>query len=167
LIFLDLAYLTRSSLPLKSQILRRESHVGHLEPNLVIALSCCAVAHGIGLELFRHLHLLLGDDRPGQGSPQEITRFINRVGPQSREHIVPDEFLFEVFNDNVRGSCAERLSPHLPQLVALAHVCGKANDRALVGFNQPSQNDRRVQPSGIGQNDFVDVPFQIILLLTK
>ena len=43
------------------------------------------------------------------------------------------------------------------ELLALAEIGGEGHDLAAVGGLQPFEDDRGVEPAGIGQHDFLDV----------
>src|SRR5690606_30538534 len=67
--------------------------IAKLEPDLIVALAGCAVAHRIGAGLSRDLDLLLGDQRPRNRGAEKIDALVNGVGAEHREDKVADEFL--------------------------------------------------------------------------
>ena len=144
---------------------RLKGHVGHLKSHLVIPLARGPVAHGIGAELPGRFHLPLGDQRPGQGRPQKIARFIDRIGPEGRPDIFLDELLPQVFHHHLCCAGGHGLVFDLLHLVALAHIRGKGHHGALVLLPQPLKDHRGVQTPGIGQHDFFHLISQIRLLL--
>ena len=57
--------------------------------------------HRIGADLAGDLDLLLGDERPGDRGPQQVLPLVQGVGAEHREHIVADEFLAQVLDEDV------------------------------------------------------------------
>ena len=135
---------------------RLQRVVGELEAHLVVALAGGAVTDGVGAGLPGDLDLLLGDQRPRDRGSEQIGALIEGVGAKHREHVVPDELLAQVLDEDVLLLDAEQLglAAGRLQLLALAEVGGKGHDLAAVGLLQPLQDDRRVQPAGVGQDCF-------------
>ena len=133
---------------------RLERVVGQLEADLVVALAGGAMRHRIGADLAGDLDLLLGDERPGDRGPEQVLPLVQGVGAEHREHIVADEFLAQVLDEDVLRLDPEqqRLLARRAQLFALAEVGGKRHHLAAVGGLQPFQNDRGVKPAGIGEH---------------
>ncbi|MFZ0239468.1 MAG: hypothetical protein WAL37_19245 [Xanthobacteraceae bacterium] len=51
----------------------------------------------------------------------------------------------------------QRFLPRRFELIALAEIGGKGDDIAAIGRLQPFENDRRIQPAGLGQHHFPHV----------
>ena len=83
--------------------------IGELEAHLVVAFARCAMGHRIGPGLLGDFDLLLGDQRPRDGGAQQIDAFIKRIGAEHRKHIVADEFLPQILDENVLRLDAEEL----------------------------------------------------------
>ena len=109
--------------------------VAELEAHLVVALAGGAVAHGVGADLSGDLDLLLGDQRPRDRGAEQIQALIERVGAEHREHVIADEFLAQVLDEDVLRLDAEhqRLLARRLQLLALAEIGGEGDDLAAVG----------------------------------
>ncbi len=60
--------------------------------------------------------------------------------------------MFSGFTPSISAFCARR-----PELLALAEVGGEGHDLAAIGRLQPLQDDRGVEPAGIGEHDLLDV----------
>jgi hypothetical protein len=136
-----------------------ERIIGELEADLVVALAGGAVGDGVGAGLARDLDLALGDQRPGDRGAEQVLALIERVGAEHREDEVAHELLAYVVDEDVLGLDAEQLGllARRRQLLALAEIGGESHDLAAIGGLQPFQDDRRVEPAGIGQHDLLDV----------
>jgi len=113
--------------------------------------------HRVGAVLVRQLDQMLGDQRPGDRGAQQVQAFVDRVGAEHRKHEFPDEFLAHVDDVDVLGLDAQeqRLLARRFQLLALAEVGGEGHHLAAVFGLQPFQDDRGIEPAGIGQHDFL------------
>ena len=99
----------------------------------------------------------LGNQGPRNGGAEQIHAFIKRIGAEHREDEIPDEFLAHIFHIDLLdpqhfGLLARRL-----QLAALAQIGGEGHNlRAILGL-QPFQDDRRIKPARIGENNFFNL----------
>jgi hypothetical protein len=116
------------------------------------------MADGVGADPLRDLDLLLGDQRAGDRGAEEIEALILRIGPEHREDVVADELLAEILDEDVLGLDAEqqRLPAGRFQLLPLAEVGGEGDHLASIGRLEPFQDDRRIEPAGIGEHDLLD-----------
>ncbi len=130
-----------------------------LEPNLVVALSGCAVADGVGAGCLGDLHEALRNQRTGDRGTQQVLALVDRVGPEHRIDVVTHELFAQVLDvDLVLGHThCERLRTGRFDLFALPEVGGEGDHVALVGLLKPLQDDRRVQTTGVGQDHLVDL----------
>jgi hypothetical protein len=138
-----------------------ERVIGELETYLVIALAGRAMGDGVGADFLRDLDLFFGDQRPRDRSAEQILALVERVGPEHRKHVVADEFLAQILDKDVLRLDAERerLGARRRKLFALAEIGREGDNLAAIGRLQPFQNDRGVEPAGIGQHDFLHVLF--------
>ncbi len=138
-----------------------ERVIGKLEAHLVVALAGGAVSDGIGADFLGDLDLLLGDERPRDRGAEQILALIKRVGAEHRKHVVADEFLAQILDEDVLRLDAEhqRLLPRRLEFLALPEIGGKGDDLAAIGGLQPFQDDRGVETAGISQHDFFHVSF--------
>ena len=115
------------------------------------------MADGVGAGLAGDLDLLLGDQRPGDGGAEQVHALVERVGAEHREHVVADELLAQVLDEDVVRLDAEHLGLRARrlQLLALAEVGGEGDDLGLVGLLQPLQDDRGVEAARIGEHDLL------------
>src|SRR5262249_20681083 len=83
---------------------------------------------------------------------------IERIGAEHREHVVPDELLAQVLDEDILRLDAQHLglAPRRLQLLALAEVGREGDDLAAVGLLQPLQDDRRVETARVGEHHLLD-----------
>ena len=62
-----------------------------------------AVGDGVGAEPLGSPHQTAGDDRPGEGGPEEVVPLIHRVGLERGEYALPDQVLPQIL-DHCLGS---------------------------------------------------------------
>ena len=144
---------------------RHQRVVAEFEADLVVALAGGAVRDGLGAGGAGDLDLALGDQRTGDGGAEQVLALINRVGAEHREDEVAHELFAQVVDEDVLGLDAEleRLGARGLELFALAEVGGEGDHFALVGVLQPLQDDRSVQPAGVGEHYFIDVAHAVFL----
>ena len=87
---------------------RVERVIGELEAHLVVAFSRRAVTHRVGANFRGDLDLLLGDQRPRDRGAEQVLPLVQRVGAEHREHVVADELLAQVLDEDVAGLDAEQ-----------------------------------------------------------
>ena len=116
---------------------------------------------GVGADFLGDLDLLLGDQRPRDRGAEQILAFVERVGAEHRKHVVAHEFFAQILDEDVLRLDAERqrLGPRRLQLLALAEIGGEGHDLAAIGGLQPLQDDRGIEPAGIGEHDFFHIAF--------
>ena len=133
--------------------------IGKLEAHLIVALAGCAMRHGVRAHFAGNLDLLLRDQRPRDRGTKEIEPLIPRIGAKHRENVVPDEFLAQILDENMRRLDAEqnRLLACRFQFLALAEIGRKGYDLAAISDLQPFEDDRRVEAARIGEHD----PFHV------
>src|SRR5258705_10990460 len=100
--------------------------VAKLEADLIVALAGRAMGHRVGADLFGDFDLLLRNQGPCDRRPQEILPLIDRVGAEHRKHVIADEFLAQILDEDVFGLDAEqqRLRPRRLEFLALAEIGG-------------------------------------------
>src|ERR1700722_1641197 len=101
----------------------------------------------------------LGDERPRDRSAKQILALVQGVGAEHREDVVAHEFLAHVLDEDVLRLDAEQLSlfARRLQFLALAEIGGGGDDLGAVFGLQPLEDDRRVQPTRIGEDDALDL----------
>ena len=95
----------------------------------------------------RDFDLPLGDQRPRDRGAEQINPFIKRIGAKHREDIVANEFLAQILDINILDAEQFRLAPRRFKLLPLAEVGGKGHHLAAIGFLQPFQDDRCIEPA--------------------
>ncbi len=135
-----------------------ERVVAELEAHLVVALAGGAVGDGVGADLAGDLDLALRDQRPGDRGAEQVDPLVERVGAEHRHHEVLHEDLAQVLDEDVLRLDAEHLglAARRLQLLALAEVGGEGDDLRRVLVLQPLQDDRGVEPAGVGKDDLLD-----------
>src|SRR5262245_61640327 len=132
---------------------RRQCRVRQFEAHLVVPLARGPVGDGVGALLQRDLHLGLGDERPRDRGAEQVAALVDGRGAQHREDEVADEFFPEVDDVHAPSPGAERLVPDRDQLLALPQVGAEGHHLAAVPLDQPAQDDGRVEPARVGQDD--------------
>ena len=125
------------------------------KPHLVVALACGAMGHRIGALGHGDLDQAFGNQRPRNRGAQQIKALVNRIGAKHREDEIPHELFAHVFDVDRARAHHLGLGAGRFQLFALAQVGGKGHDLAAVFHLQPLENDRGIEPSGIGKNDLL------------
>jgi len=74
-------------------------------------------------------------------------------GAQGRPHEILDEFLAEILYVAFVGTRGDRFGAYAFELLALANVGGDANDAGVVPLLEPRNDDRCVEPTGVGEGD--------------
>ena len=126
--------------------------VAELEAHLVVALAGGTVGNRIGAGFARDLDLPPGDERPRDGGAEQVDALVDGVGPEHGEDVVAHEGLAQVLDADVAHAERLGLGTRRLQLLALADVGGEGDDLAAVGLLQPAQDDRGVEPAGIGKH---------------
>ena len=103
------------------------------------------------------------DQRTGDTGAQQIFTFINRIGPEHREHEIANEFLTQVVDENVfrfdtefKGFLTGRV-----EFFALSEIGCEGDHFTLVCVLQPFQDDRGIQTARIGQDNFLNVAHRV------
>ena len=69
---------------------------------------------------------------------------------------IADEFLAKILDMDLLDAEEFRLLPRRLELLALAEIGGEGHDLAAVSLLQPFQDDRGVEPTGIGEHHLLD-----------
>src|SRR3970282_1609784 len=134
-----------------------ERVIGELEAHLVVALAGAAVRDRVRADPVRDLDLALGDQRPRDRGAEQVLALVLGVGPEHGEDEVAHELLAQVVDEDPTDAELPGLSPRRRELLALADVRGEGHHLAPVGVLQPFQDDRGVEPAGIGEHHFFDL----------
>ena len=113
--------------------------------------------HRVGADGARDLDLALCDQRARDRGAEEIDAFIERVRAEHREDIVTNEFLAEVLDEDLADAQHLGLGACRFDFLTLADIGGEGDDLRVVAVLEPAQDDRGVEPAGIGKHDFFDV----------
>jgi hypothetical protein len=103
----------------------------------------------------RDFHQALRDQRPGDRGAEQVLAFVHGVGPEHRVDEIAHELLAQVLDEDLLHPELPGLAPRGRELLALADVGGEGDDFAAVAILQPLEDDRGVEPAGIGEHDFL------------
>jgi hypothetical protein len=105
------------------------------------------------------LDLLLGDQRSRDRGAEQILPLIHRVGAEHRKHVVADEFLAHILDEDIFRLDAEqqRFLARRLELLTLAEIGGEGDDLRAIGLLQPFQDDRSIEAARIGEHHLLDV----------
>src|SRR5260221_14462953 len=100
--------------------------IAELEADLIIALAGGAMRHRIGANLFGDFDLLLRNQGPRDRRAEEILPLIHGIGAEHRKHVVADEFLAQILDEDIFRLDTEqqRLLARRLELLALADIGG-------------------------------------------
>ena len=136
--------------------IRIERVIAELEADLIVALAGGAVADGVRARRLRDLDLALGDQRPSDRGAEQIDALVKRIGSEHREDEIADEFLAQIFDEDLAYAEHLGLLACGLQLLALAQIRREGHDLAAIGHLQPFEDDRSVQTARIGQHHLFD-----------
>src|ERR1700677_2526103 len=113
----------------------------------------------VSAHLVGDLDQALGDQRPRDRGAKQVEALVLRVGAEHREDVVAHEFLAHVLDEDVLRLDAQKLSffARRLQLLALPEIGSEGDDLRAIFRLQPLEDDRRVQPAGIGEDDALDL----------
>ena len=87
---------------------------------------------------------------------QQVLAFIDRVCAEHGEDVVGDEILGEVLDEDLLHPERGGLGSGRLHLLSLADVGGEGDDLRVVAVLKPAQDDRGVEPAGVGEHDLLD-----------
>jgi A/G-specific adenine glycosylase len=97
----------------------------------------------------------LGNDGAGEGCAEQILALIYGPRLQCGPDEVRHELLFQILD--VYLACARPYGLFIEwgEFLALAHVRGHRDDLTVIVLFEPRDNDGRIQPAGISEDDFL------------
>ncbi len=107
-----------------------EGLVRQFEAYLIVPFTGAAVRNGIRTLCERDFDLALRQQRPGDGSSQQVLAFVHGARLHQRPEIFCDEFSAEVFDEALRSACFNSLFfkpwissswPMLPTMAMTSH----------------------------------------------
>src|SRR3990170_208305 len=116
---------------------------------------------GVTARFFRNPDQTFGYHRARQRGPQQVVPLVDRIGPQGREDEIGDELLGEVFSNGLHRPGLQRFGASALHFVTLTNIGGVGHHIDAVLLDEPFQDHRGVQPSGICQNNFLHRPAPI------
>ena len=127
-----------------------------LEADLVVALAGRAVRDGVGADGLRRLHHPLDDGGARERRAEQVLALVDHVGADGREDEVAHERLAQIGDHALRGAGLRGLLGEAVELLGLADVGAPGDDLAAVGLLEPREDDARVEPAGVGEDDLLD-----------
>ena len=92
---------------------------------------------GVGPFPFGDFNLATGDQRPGDGSAEQIRTFVDGIGAKHRENIVADEGFAKVLDVHLTGAHFHRLGLHGPHVLTLTEVGTERDHLVAEGLAHP------------------------------
>ena len=135
----------------------RKGADGKFKTHLIVALAGGTMGHGIGAFLAGDVHKGLGDERAGNGGSQQVAVFVAGRATHHGKHKVLGHFFAQIKHIGLGSAGFERLFFHARKVFGLAEVGGNGNDLALVGLDEPFEDNRSIKPARIGENDFFNI----------
>ena len=115
------------------------------------------MGHGIGAGLVGDGDLAHGDERPGDRRAEEVDALVEGIGPEHRPHEVRGKLLAQILDEDLVGAHHGRLGACGLEILALSEIRRERHHLALPGVLEPAQDDRRVESSRVGEDDFPDI----------
>ena len=136
--------------------LRRQGLVGELEAHLVVPLSRAAVRQRVAAGLERHLDLLLGEQRAGDGGAEQVLVLVDAAGADQLPEVLRDEFLAHILDVDFRSARFAGLLFEAGEFVgALSDIAAHGHHFAAVVFLEPRNDDGGIEAPGIGESYFL------------
>ena len=144
-------FLAETVLPPRGNDFQRRSQCGGCEfkADLVISFSRRAVGDRVCAFRLGYLDHFLGDTRTGDARAEEILTFVDCSSLHHREDEIAGELLAKIFDEALARSGFERLRVEPIEFLFLADVGAEGDDFSGVCFFQPSEQDARVETTGI------------------
>lgn len=124
-----------------------------LESDLVVTLSSAAVGNGEAALLLGNLDLGLSDDGSGQRGTEQVNVLVDGVGLDGGEAQLLNELLSDVLDNELDGADLEGLLSSSLEVLLLANI-GHEGNHLVALLNEPGEDHRGIQTSGVGQTDF-------------
>ena len=109
--------------------------VGNFKPNLVIPFSCRSVGNCIGPFFGGNFHLCFRNQWPGDGSAEEVTTFIDRIGTEHRKDEITGEFLFQIKDMTGYRTGVFSFFGNTVELFSLTKIGAKSDNFTIIFFN--------------------------------
>jgi len=103
------------------------------------------MGYGIRTGFIGNLDQALGNQWTGDRGTQQVFTFVDGVGPEHGEHIIPGEFLPQIFHVDFLDAPRLCLCPGRFHFLTLTHIGSKSHDLAIIDIFQPLQNYRGIQ----------------------
>ena len=127
------------------------------EAHLIVALACGTVGYGIGTFLVGDVNEGFGDKGTGNGGAEQILVLVDAGSAHHGEDKVPGHFLAQVKHVGLDCTGFQGLFLDARKILGLAKVGCHCDNLALVGIDEPFENDRGVETAAVGKNNFFDV----------
>src|SRR5208283_3828115 len=108
--------------------------IGKFEAHLIVAFAGRAMRYRVGASPAGNLDLLLRDQRPRDRGAEEIEPLILGIGAKHRKHIVADEFLAQILDENMLWLYAEQKGflPCRFKFLTLSEIGGEGHHLAAI-----------------------------------
>ncbi len=130
-----------------------QGHDGELEAHLVVALAGAAVGDRLCTLGLGGLDEFLGDQGPGHGGAEQVIALVDRTGLHGGEDVILQEFLPQVFDDELARAGGDGFFIEAAQILVLTQVGREADDlTAAVVVLEPGHDHRCVQSAAVRQH---------------
>lgn len=102
------------------------------------------------------LDLIFGDERSSEAGAEQVFALVNGAGTKDGEGVVRKEFLAEIEDVRLGGTGGEGLGLDAGEIFTLANVGSDSDDLAVVGFFDPLEDDRCIEPAGVGEDNLLN-----------
>ena len=108
----------------------------------------------LGFFLSRDLDHSFRDERTGNAGAEEILPFVNRAGLDHWKNEIARELFLEIVDVTFGSAGAQRFLFQTLEFFLLTNVRAERDDFGLIIFLEPAENDRRVEPARIREDNF-------------
>ncbi|MNW57186.1 hypothetical protein D3C74_349700 [compost metagenome] len=132
----------------------RQGRCVQFEAHLVISFAGRAVGNSRCSFSDGDVHHTLRNQRTGNACAKQVLTLIQSARLEHRVDEVTREFIAKIIDVDLRRAGCEGFFLQAIQFFLLADIGCKSNNLRIIGFFQPFQNNRGIQPAGVGEHNF-------------
>lgn len=103
-----------------------------LKTNLIVALTCAAVADSVSALSLSNLYKSFSNDRTSERCAEEVLALVNSACLNGRNDVIVNKLLVKVFNIKFRCACFDSLFLKTVKLCALSYITRNSDNLAVV-----------------------------------